>query len=95
MKKVIPKTEAQLKDIEKAISRCFLFSSLDEDQRKEVSYPLPCTLLGALGLSLDTKFMANYAHRVLGSLFHVPACLPHVRPVSTACPSKTLAALGR
>ncbi|CAM9327250.1 unnamed protein product [Laminaria digitata] len=36
VKKVIPKTDAQLKDIEKAISGCFLFSSLDEDQRKEV-----------------------------------------------------------
>lgn len=36
VKKVIPKTDAQLKDIEKAISRCFLFSSLCEAQRKEV-----------------------------------------------------------
>ncbi|CAM9447603.1 unnamed protein product, partial [Scytosiphon promiscuus] len=36
IKKVVPKTDAQLKDIEKAISRCFLFSSLCEAQRKEV-----------------------------------------------------------
>ncbi|CAM9372243.1 unnamed protein product [Ectocarpus sp. 8 AP-2014] len=36
VKKVVPKTDAQLKDIEKAISRCFLFSSLCEAQRKEV-----------------------------------------------------------
>lgn len=45
VKKVVPKTDAQLKDIEKAISRCFLFSSLCEAQRKEVGmfagYP-PC-----------------------------------------------------
>lgn len=36
VKKVIPKTPEQLKDIETAISRCFLFSALDDDQRKEV-----------------------------------------------------------
>lgn len=36
IKKFVPKSEEQLKDIETAISRCFLFSSLDEDQRKEV-----------------------------------------------------------
>lgn len=39
IKKVVPKTEEQLKDIEKAISRCFLFSSLCEAQRKEVGGP--------------------------------------------------------
>lgn len=41
VKKVVPKTEEQLKDIEKAISRCFLFSSLCEAQRKEVRVGQP------------------------------------------------------
>ncbi|CAM9895795.1 unnamed protein product [Ascophyllum nodosum] len=36
VKRVIPKSEEQLKDIEKAISGCFLFSSLDDAQRKDV-----------------------------------------------------------
>ncbi|CAM9103660.1 unnamed protein product [Choristocarpus tenellus] len=35
-KRVIPKTVDQLKDIDKAISGCFLFTSLAEDQLKEV-----------------------------------------------------------
>lgn len=43
VKKVIPKTDAQLKDIEKAMSMCFLLSSLDDEQRKEVGVPQPCS----------------------------------------------------
>ncbi|CAM9322211.1 unnamed protein product, partial [Discosporangium mesarthrocarpum] len=36
VKKVIPKTDSQLKDIDAAICGCFLFTSLPEDQYKEV-----------------------------------------------------------
>lgn len=72
VKKVIPKTDAQLKDIEKAISRCFLFSSLDEDQRKEVSHPLPCSPLVGRGLGLDDSFMVGPVSGVLGNLFRPP-----------------------
>ena len=75
VKKVIPKTDAQLKDIEKAISRCFLFSSLDEDQRKEVSHPSHCSLLATLGLGLPRgeNFVTGSVYRVLRYLIYLPA----------------------
>lgn len=65
IKKVVPKTDEQLKDIETAISRCFLFSSLCEAQRKEVSGPAGA----AYGADFGTGFKYFLASAFQHSLY--------------------------
>lgn len=76
MKKVVPKTQEQLREIEKAISRCFLFSSLDEAQRKEVG-----------SVSLDTFLYCQSIEefRVPGRSFNSLFSGPVVQFLSISC----------